>query len=152
MKYPNWAKNAYKETEVHWSKTQSKIYELLGELGIYDIRFTNGRDKFVLEFLVQIGDENKPRGVRIAVPITHALDEESRRLKEINAVHRILLHHLKAKFVAIASGLTEFEQEFMAHLIVNDKNGNSSTMGDLLLPQYKKGLDSGQSPEFKLLN
>lgn len=151
MKYPSWAKNAYKATDVHWSKTQAQIYKLLGELGVFEIRFTNLRDKFALEFLISLGSDEKPRAVRIVVPIKHSTEDESRREKELNSVHRILFHHLKAKFVAVAAGLTEFEQEFMAHLVINDKNGNSSTMGELLLPQYKKGLESGQNPEFKLL-
>lgn len=34
----------------------------------------------------------------------------------------------------------------------SDKNGNTSTMGEMLLPQYKKGLESGENPEFKLLS
>lgn len=152
MKYPSWAKNAYKSTDVHWSKTQSQIYKMLGELGIYEIRFTNLRDKFVLEFLVQLLSEEKPRAVRIVVPVKNALNNENKREQELNGIHRILFHHLKAKFVAVGCGLTEFEQEFMAHLVITDKNGNTSTMGEMLLPQYKKGLESGENPEFKLLS
>lgn len=152
MKYPTWAKNAYKGTDVHWAKTQSQIYKLLGELGVYEIRFTNLRDKFALEFLISLGQEEKPRAVRITVPVKTSTQDENRREKELNSIHRILLHHLKAKFVSVAAGLTEFEQEFMAHLVVIDKNGNSSTMGELLLPQYKQGLESGENLEFKLLN
>lgn len=151
MKYPSWAKNAYKSTDVHWSKTQSQIYKLLGELDIYEIRFTNLKDKFVLEFLVQISNEEKPRAIRIIVPVKHSTSDESRRQKELNSIHRILFHHLKAKFVAVAAGLTEFEQEFMAHLVILDKNGNSQTMGEMLLPKYRESIESGENPEFKLL-
>ena len=39
MKQPNWIKNAYKHTSIHWSKTQAEIYQRLGELGIYESRY-----------------------------------------------------------------------------------------------------------------
>ncbi len=42
-------------------------------------------------------------------------------------------------------------EEFLAHLIIMDKNGNSTTIGQTLLPQYKKQLESGKQEEFKLL-
>ena len=37
MKIPNWIKNAYKSTDVHWSKSQTIIHKMLNELGIYDM-------------------------------------------------------------------------------------------------------------------
>jgi len=60
-------------------------------------------------------------------------------------------NHLKSKFVAIASGLSEFEEEFMSHLVITDKHGTSRTMGEALLPEYHKAIDSGENPDFKLL-
>lgn len=39
----------------------------------------------------------------------------------------------------------------MAHLIITDKNGNSRTMGEALLPQYRDSIESGENKEFKLL-
>jgi hypothetical protein len=39
----------------------------------------------------------------------------------------------------------------MAHLVITDKAGNSRTMGDALLPEYRKSIDSGDNPDFKLL-
>ncbi len=151
MKKPGWIKNAYKGTIVNWATSQAQIYKMLGELGIYQIRFTNLKDKFGLEFLVEVEGGQKPRAVRIVVPLSYSGEDESKRTKELNIVHRILLNHLKGKFIAIATGLTEFEQEFMAHLLITDTNGNSTTMGDMLLPKYKEGLESGKNPDFKLL-
>ena len=151
MKKVKWIKNAYRSTSVNWAKSQSAIYKLLGEIGIYEIRFTNLKDKFVLEFIIQI-DENlkeKPRAVRIVVPLKFANDE-SKREKELNIVHRILFNHLKSKFIAVATGVTEFEQEFMSHLVITDKQGNSTTMGESLLPQYKENLESGENKDFLL--
>src|SRR3990167_5165183 len=138
MKKANWAKGAYRDTDIHWSKSQGKIHQMLGDLGIYEIRFTNLKDKFVLEFLAQVNENEKPRAVRIGLPLQNNTDDERKRERELNIVHRILFNHLKAKFVSIQCGLMEFEQEFMAHLVIQDGKGNSRTMGEMLLPEYKK--------------
>ena len=151
MKQAKWLKSAYRGTHVNWAKTQVQVYKLLGDLGIYEIRFTNLRDRFALEFLITLEEGEKPRAVRIIVPINQNPKDENARQKELNTIHRILFNHLKAKFIAIANGVTEFEKEFMAHLIITDAKGNSTTMGEAMLPQYKKHLESGNGEDFKLL-
>lgn len=150
MNTPNWVKNAYQGTDVPWARSQGEIHKMLNELGIYDVRFTNVKDRFVLEFLVQL-DEGKPRAVRIVCPLPDVGQNEDKRTKALNIVHRMLVAHIKAKFVAIGRGLTEFEQEFMAHLVITDKFGNSRTMGEALLPQYRESIESGENKDFKLL-
>ena len=147
---PNWIRNAYRGTDVHWSKSQTEIYKMLNELGIYDIRFTNLKDKFVLEFLVTLVDGQKPRAVRISSPLQTITDDEKKRTKELNITHRMLVAHIKAKFLAIGRGLTEFEQEFMAHLLITDEKGNSRTIGEALLPQYRDNIDKGTNKPFLL--
>jgi len=150
MKLPNWIKNAYRGTDVHWSKSQTEIYKMLNELGIYDIRFTNLKDKFVLEFLVTLVEGEKPRAVRISSPLHIVTNDEKKRTKELNITHRMLVAHIKAKFLAIGRGLTEFEQEFMAHLLITDKSGNSRTIGEALLPQYRDNMENGENKPFML--
>lgn len=144
--------NAYKGTNVNWAKSQTAIVKMLTSKGIYQTRFTNLEDKFAVEFLVNLPDQQKPVAVRILVPIKETGNNQKKREQELNRLHRVLFYHLKAKFVAIESGLTEFMEEFMPHLIVMDKNGNSTTIGTVLLPQYKKNLESGEQKDFKLLN
>lgn len=144
--------NSYKGTSVNWSKSQTAIVKMLTSKGIYQTRFTNLEDKFAVEFLAALNENEKPVGVRILVPIKETGNNQKKREQELNRLHRVLFYHLKAKFVAIESGLTEFMEEFMPHLIVMDKNGNSTTMGTVLIPQYKKNLESGEQEDFKLLN
>lgn len=143
--------NAYKGTSVNWSKSQTAIVKMLTQKGIYQTRFTNLEDKFAVEFLAALNENEKPVGVRILVPIK-TTENDKKREQELNRLHRVLFYHLKAKFVSIESGLTEFMEEFMPHLIVMDKQGNSTTMGTILIPQYKKNLESGEQKDFKLLN
>jgi hypothetical protein len=143
MKKSKWIQNAYKTTQVNWGKSQQAIMKILGDVGIEQIRFTNLLDRHILEFVAK--EEGKiPRGVRIVTPLVSKVsDNPEKRNKELNIIHRILFNHLKAKFIAIVSGLTEFEQEFMAHLIITDKQGNSTTLGEQMLPQYNKHLKDG---------
>ena len=96
-------------------------------------------------------EREKPRAVRIVVPLRARIEDDKQRERELNRIHRVLLNHLKGKFVAIASGLSEFAEEFMPHLVITDKHGNSRTMGEALLPDYRKAIDSGENPDFKLL-
>lgn len=149
---------AYQGTQVNWSKSQTAIVKLLNSKGIFETRFTNLADKFALEFRIT---ENKKiifraglvngLAVRILVPFQNHSDEKKRE-RELNQLHRVLFYHIKAKFIAIESGVTEFMEEFMPHLVIMDKNGNSTTLGQAILPQYKKNLEEGKSNDFKLLN
>ena len=152
MKKISWIENAYKGTNVYWGKSQADIMTMLQQIGIEQIRFTSMPDRFVLEFMAKIDERSIPKAVRIITPLrTNTKDNPDARNKELNIVHRIMLNHLKAKFVAIGKGLTEFEQEFMAHLVITDKQGKSTTMAEALLPQYEKNLIDKTIPQFNLL-
>ena len=151
MKKANWIENAYKSTSIYWGKSQSDIMKMLVQVGINEVRFTSLPDRFVLEFMAKFDENSIPKAVRIITPIrTSAEENPDKRNKELNTVHRILLNHLKAKFVAIGNGLTEFEQEFMSHLVITDKSGKSTTMGEQLLPQYNKNHEDKTMPKFLL--
>jgi hypothetical protein len=52
------------------------------------VRFTNLRDKFALEFLVQLEGGSKPRAVRIISSLKHDGDSEEKRNKELDIIHR----------------------------------------------------------------
>ena len=140
---------AYKGTSVNWAKSQTAIIKMLNTRRIYQTRFTNLEDKFAGEFIAP-QEGSKPISIRILVPLIYKGEDEKKREQDLNRMHRVLFYHLKAKFVAIDSGLTEFMEEFMPHLIVMDKKGNSTTLGQVLLPQYKEGLESGEQKTFKL--
>lgn len=143
--------NSYKGTKVNWAKSQTAIVKMLNSHGIYQTRFTNLEDKFAVEFMAQVHENEKPVGVRILVPMKYKGGDDKKREQELNILHRILFFHLKAKFIAIENNLTEFMEEFMPHLIIMDKSGNSTTLGQTILPQYKKSLGDGKQKDFKLL-
>ena len=86
-------------------------------------------------------------GVRILLPIPQSKNPEQSK----NQIHRALFYYLKSKFEAFNFGIVEFIQEFLPHLIISDKGGNSKTMYEAIAPQYIKGLLSGQQGEIKML-
>lgn len=55
---------------------------------------------------------------------------------------RALALIIKAKFVAIDSGIRTFEQEFLADIMLPD----GTTVGKFMLPQIKKAYESGKMP------
>ena len=142
---------AYKKTSVNWSKSQTAITKLLNQRGTYENQFTNLKDRFVLQFRVIENEIKKPLAVRIVVPIQHDSEDYKMREKELNTLHRVLFYHLKAKFTAIDSGLTELMEEFMPHLVITDKSGKTGTLGQAILPQYEESIESGKQGDIKLL-
>jgi hypothetical protein len=84
--------------------------------------------------------EAKGRRVRFeldVLPLGNKRDEQENRRR-----WRALLLVIKAKFEAIASGITEFDEEFLAHIVVPGSQGE--TVGDWIGPQlmaaYERGL------------
>jgi len=45
----------------------------------------------------------------------------------------------------------EVLQEFLPHLVVQDKEGRMATMYQIIGPQYMKGLEAGEQGEIKML-
>jgi hypothetical protein len=140
---------AYKHTAVNWGKSQAQITKLLEQKGIQDIRFTflQTQNSLICEFNypTKLDDKDVNVGVRILLPIPK--DDEQAK----NQIHRALFYYLKTKFEALNFGLVEFIQEFMPHLVVFDKQGNSKTLYQIIQPQYQKGLITGQQGEIKML-
>ena len=142
---------AYKSTSVNWAKSQAQIGKLLDNVGIKDVRFTfmSSQDSVICEFNYpqEIDGKVANIGVRMVIKIPKMKNDEQAK----NVVHRALYHTLKAKFVSMEFGIEEFLQVFMAHLVVFDKKGNSSTMYQLVAPQYYKGLAKGEQGDIKML-
>lgn len=55
---------------------------------------------------------------------------------------RALALVIKAKLEAVETGITEFESEFLAHIVLP----NGTTVGDFILPQVAEAYESGQMP------
>lgn len=143
--------NSYKNTSVNWAKSQAQIGKLLDQCGIQDVRFTfmQSQHSIICEFNYPGTLENK--AVNIGVRIITKLQESKNEEQEKNRVHRILFNKLKSRFLEIQEGTEEFVKVFMADLVVFDKKGNSSTMSQLIIPQYNKGLITGEQKEILMI-
>ena len=138
--------NPYQHTTVNYMKTQVKVSELLRKYDIVDTRWTNMKDQVIFEFnkMVEIESQERLAGVRIVIK---GVDEGNR-----NQLHRALFYYLKSKMEFLDFGFIEFLQEFMPHLILTNKSGQSITAYQLFKPQYEKGLISGKGAgEVKML-
>jgi hypothetical protein len=150
MKNTRWLAAASKGTDIHWSKSQREMSTKLTELGLSEIRFTRQRERLVLEFCVTLPARETPRAVRMIVPLRAPSADETKRERDISRLHRVLYHHLQSKFVAIAAGLSDFDEEFMPHLVLTDQHGHARTLGEALLPAYRQAIDSGDKADFPL--
>lgn len=144
------AEKAYKTTRLDYGYTQEKIVEMLKEIGIVDVRITQEGNDYVLDFLAKLRRNEAPRMIRINIPYTPELSETiKQKQQKKNVLFRVLFYHLKDKFVAINRGLKEFEEEFLADLVV-EENGQLKRLGDILVPKYKKMLKEGEVAVFKI--
>jgi len=136
---------AYKHTKVNYMKTQTKVSELLRKYDIFDTRWTNLKDRVVFEFnkLIELEGQERLAGVRIVI---QGIDDDNR-----NQLHRALFYYLKSKMEFLEFGFIEFLQEFMPHLILTNKSGQSITAYQLFKPQYQKALIDKKQGEVKML-
>ena len=141
---------AYTSTQLDHNYSQTKIMEMMKQIGIKDVRITQVGNDFMLEFVAQLRHDEAPRMVRINVPYTPELDDTLKQQQQKKDVlFRVLFYHLKDKFIAINRGLKVFEEEFLSDLVV-EQNGKQVRLGDLLVPKYKKMLKESNIAVFKI--
>ena len=139
-KKKTFAEKAYSTTQVDYSKTQSRIIDMLHELGIMNTRITQSGDDYVVEFLVALRENEGARKVRINVPVEYQdWMTSKRRERERDKIFRVLFYNLKNRFVSVTNHLREFEEEFLNDLVIMN-NGKEMRIGDLIAPKYKEML------------
>lgn len=127
---------AYKNTKVHYIKTQTQINMLLNKNGIYQHQHTKMENSCDLKFIKDL--EMSGKKVKVGIKITLPDVEE----QNMNQLYRALFYYLKAKFESLTFGFVEeyneaFVKEFMPYLIM-DKDGR--TVSDMILPQLNNAL------------
>ena len=71
-----------------------------------------------------------------SVPSDKEIDQEARRR------WRCLVLCIKAKLESVESGITTFEQEFLAHIVLP----NGQTVGSTIMPQIESSYKNGEMP------
>lgn len=142
-----------KDTEVPVEKSRAEIERLIGRYGATATAFMKSRDQSIVAF------EMSGRRIMFTLPLPSREEEEiakyrhsSGRLvpRSADAVERFweqacrqrwraLALVIKAKLEAVDSGITTFEDEFMAHIVMPD----GQTVGSHVRPRIAAAYESG---------
>lgn len=88
--------------------------------------------------LVAVGFRAKGRHIRF----TMSVPDENTDAQKYRQRWRALLLSIKAKLESVASGIEEFDEAFMAQLILPD----GRTMAEATLPQIAQAYETGKMP------
>jgi hypothetical protein len=119
MAYRQYAQN----TSVPVGRSRSDIEDLLRKKGAKEFGYV------VNESLAQIGFRLEGRMLRFTIPVPQKCkkpEQEERR------GWRALLLSIKSKLVAVENGISTFEEEFLAHIVVP---GDGRTLGEAMIPE-----------------
>lgn len=153
-------------TQVPADRSRAEIEHTLERYGAQQFMYAKRDDAAMVAFVMVVGqknDEQVVRQVRFMIPMPDRDDPAFTRtpggrrsrsadqmLKEYEKatrrVWRALLLVIKAKLEAVESGISEFEQEFMAHIVMPD----GRTVSEWIRPEIAKAYESGQMPQLAL--
>ena len=155
--------SAYRNTTVNWSKSQSQLMVYLETQGCKDVRFASiswetaeqrglvmekDTHAIMIEFFRLTTLEGGVSGkIPVRVLIPNIPDDERRR----NQAYRLLFWYLKSKFEAVETGLVDFEQEFLPHLMIKDRSGFVGRVWDMLKKPYENMIKSGETDLYQAL-
>ena len=114
------------------------MYGWDGDRAVIGFRASGRQIKFVIDLPDRNDREftHHSRGRRTADAALKAWEQACRqRWRALNLV-------IKAKLEAVESGISEFESEFLAHIVLP----NGSTVGDWVAPQIDTAYTTGQMP------
>lgn len=152
-------KAPYRATEVPPERTKGEINRLLRDFGADGVSWSEiwSQNKAQLQFILEV-DQDKRILVRLEPPAFlgkhRSYDSRTGRSSEIDAPnwaqsYRLLKAYMKAKLESIAWGLRDVEEEFLADMVVRDKQGRETTVREIYNQQLATGeirpaLTSGQ--------
>jgi hypothetical protein len=102
-----------------------------------------GADQFL--FGTQLGEAVvgfRMKGIQIKIRLSMPKGVDAKAAKEERRRWRALLLVIKAKLEAVASGISVFEDEFLAHTVMPD----GSTFGEWAKPQIASMYKEGKMP------
>lgn len=141
-----------KETSVSSTKSREEIERTLSRFGASSFMYGTTNSRAIVAF------EMLGRRIKFDLPMPSRKDDEialtdKGRLRSatqqeaafeqaIRQRWRALALVIKAKLEAVECGITEFEEEFLAHIVLP----NGSTVGQFMLPQVAKAYETGTMP------
>jgi hypothetical protein len=139
-------------TTVSPEKSQSQISETLRKYGANGFMYGwEGNQAMVafrahdrhIKFLLPLPDENDPKFYTSPGGRSRTEKAAQEAYEQVLRTRwRALLLAIKAKLEAVETGITTFEEEFMAHIVLPD----GGTVADHLLPEIEKAYRTGGMP------
>lgn len=131
-------------TSVPVANSRAEIDKLLRNHGATQFVYGEGAGQSLLAFEISTTDVNGDKVSRrlrflVPMPTLGRGTTESKVAAETRRRWRALLLVLKAKLEAVASQIVTFDQEFLAHIVVE----NNTTVGDRMVPILTKAIESG---------
>jgi hypothetical protein len=149
MKMPKYAEH----TQVSSAQSRAEIEHTLSRYGATGFMYGWQADKALvgfqmrgkqIKFVLHLPDKNDrefthtpSRGQRRSPEQQEAAYEQAVRQR-----WRALALVIKAKLEAVEAGITVFEDEFLAHIVLPD----GRTVGEYMLPQIEESYSSGRMP------
>lgn len=144
------------DTSVSVEKSRAEIESILDRYGADGFSYATMNGVVQIEFLAH------ERRVRFVLHLPEKGDKEfthtptrGNRRTEAQAYAaweqacrqswRALALVIKAKLEAVEAGISEFEEEFLAHVVLP----NGQTVGQWMIPQVEQAYDSGAMPSFR---
>jgi hypothetical protein len=128
-----------KKTKVPVGQSRNEVETLLVKNGATGFMYGHVDGKTMIAF------ELRERRLRFIVPMPQVNKTRSNEREvgaEIRRRWRALLLVLKAKLEAVDSQIVQFDEEFLAHIVVR----GSETVGDIFVPQMREAIATGKLP------
>ena len=152
----------YSGTEVDPGRSKMQIEKLLRQYGVDGVSWTEvwSQNRAELRFVLE-DDKKRPIMVRLQPPPFAVKRKmwvaEKGRYDQVDAPnwaqsYRLLYNYLKAKLESVAYGLRDIEEEFLSDIVIHDKTGRETTVGEMVGRQIESGevrvsLPPGNEPE-----
>ena len=126
-------------TRVSVENSRAEIEHTLHKYGANEFAYGTGNGKAMIQFRA------KSRVIRFTLPLINpneSTQTEKQRAEFQRSRWRCLLLSIKAKLETAESGISTFEEEFMAHIVLP----NGRTVGEHALPGIAKSYKDGTVP------
>jgi hypothetical protein len=123
-------------TSVPADRTRNEIEAALTRYGADGFLYASRTGKARIEFFAH---EKRIR-FDLPMPTEGDIQREDKRAAETRRLWRCLLLSVKAKLEAVESGISVFEDEFLAHIVMP----NGHTVGETALPAIEQAYASGK--------
>ncbi|HZY69987.1 MAG TPA: hypothetical protein VFF67_03290 [Thermoplasmata archaeon] len=139
----------YAGTEIPPERSRQLIDKLLRRYGVDAVVWSEvwAKNRVLLEFVVQL-DDGRAVKVRLEPPAFAAkrksYNSTTGHYELVDAPnwaqsYRLLYYYLKTKLESVVYGLRDIEEEFLSDLVVRDKTGRETTVGEIARAQLASG-------------